>query len=153
MNNKYKIIGAIVAIVLVIIVTLSFSGKAKVFGSQVQNDIFAFTGGVQFNQNGVSTATQLNNLIFGTCTLSGVATIASSSNFGTATNVNCPITGETSGDTVLVTLATTTPGIFLGSAYASTTAGYATVVVNAGSGMTTTSLSALGLKVNYVDIR
>jgi hypothetical protein len=137
--TKINFILGVVGVVLgaYCLVALTGQHSAGVVGAQIgtgdtrTNPMWLY-GGVGIGSSGQA----LNNLVFGTCTLTGPTTLTA----GTSTTaaMSCAATGVKSGDVVSVDAPATMPAgwTILGSS-ASTTASVITVILNNQSATTT----------------
>jgi hypothetical protein len=109
----------------------------------------AFMQGLQIGQRGSVVA----NLLKGTCSLIAPSfTVAAS----TTVAMDCAITGVVSGDLVFVQFATSTAafaGWQVGTASASTTAGYITVGVNNWTGVSGVIPASVASSTKYLIVR
>ena len=124
---SYKTIASIlcfiVIILLIVIGFTIFAPSSKALGSQVQNDLYYFTGGISVDPTGYGNTLTVLRTASVSCTGPTVG--------ATTTVAECPATGVKSGDKIFVSSPTgITAGWTITGGYASTTAnGYIEVRV------------------------
>ncbi len=135
--TKNKIIIGIVLVVIGLAIGLYSSKGDNTLGSQigtseVRTNPVWFYGGAGFGSSGQA----VNNLVFGTCNLTGQTTLSTGTS--SIAKMDCVATGVKSGDVVDVQLPNTaTSSWTIVGASASTTSGYIQVLLNNTSATTT----------------